>query len=126
MVPFVGVKELMCGRTWKLAVEVPLPAAFITVIGPLVAPLGTVAVSCVSETTAKIAAGVALNVTRVVPVNALPVMTTFVPTTPLVGLNELTIGAPGFVAPVPESKELCVPGLALSKMVSVPFCVPLT
>ena len=52
VVPLMGVNELMCGVTVKLLVLVAVPIAFVTVIGPLVAPLGTLAVSWVSETTA--------------------------------------------------------------------------
>ena len=63
-------------------------------IGPVVAPLGTVAVICVSEFTAKEAAA-PLNATAVAPVKCEPLIVTPAPTGPLAGLNELIIGAEG-------------------------------
>ena len=63
-----------------------------TRIGPVVAPVGTVAVICVGEFTANPGADVWLNLTAVAPVKPVPVMTTDVPTVPLVGANELTVG----------------------------------
>ena len=38
-----------------------------------------------------------MNLTVVAPVNLVPVMVTEVPTGPLVGLNEVMVGAPGTV-----------------------------
>src|SRR3989442_14045137 len=63
-------------------------------IGPVVAPLGTAAVICVSEFTAKEAAA-PLNATAVAPVKCEPLIVTPAPTLPLAGLNELIIGADG-------------------------------
>ena len=62
-----------------------MPPGVVTVIGPLVAPLGTVAVTCVSETTVNVAA-VPLNVTAVAPVRPEPPIVTLVPACPLVGV----------------------------------------
>src|SRR2546430_16358620 len=61
-------------------------------IGPVVAPLGTVAVICVSEFTAKEAAA-PLNATAVAPVKCEPLIVTPAPARALAGLNELIIGA---------------------------------
>jgi hypothetical protein len=64
-----------------------------TLILPLVAPVGTVAVIWVDEFTVKLVAFVVLNRTAVAPVKLVPVMTTLVPTGPLVGLKDVTVGA---------------------------------
>ena len=58
---------------------------------PVVAPVGTVAVTSVSETTVKLA-DVPLNVTLVVCISPVPVMVTSVPTGPLDGENEVIVG----------------------------------
>ena len=63
-------------------------------IGPVVAPFGTVAVSRELELTVKTAV-VPLNVTPVAPVNLFPLIVTDEPTDPDVGLNEVTDGASG-------------------------------
>src|SRR5437868_9364778 len=70
--------------TVKLLVEVPLPVGVVTLIEPVVAPAGTVAVTCVSELTVQVAE-VPLNVTKVAPVRFVPVIATLVPTGPLAG-----------------------------------------
>src|SRR5689334_24298167 len=82
--------------TAKLPVLVPVPPGPVTAIAPVVAPEGTVAVICVAEFTVYVA-DVPLNVTDVAPVRFVPVIVTDVPTTPLVGLNEVTVGAGGSV-----------------------------
>jgi hypothetical protein len=60
-------------------------------IGPVVAPVGTVAVTCVSEFTLNVAE-TPLNVTLVAPVKPIPMIVTEVPTGPLVGLNLVMAG----------------------------------
>src|SRR5207247_394054 len=94
--PLVGLKELMLGGaggvvTVKLLALVAVPPGVLTWIGPLVAPLGTVAVIWVLVFTVKLAA-VPLKRTAVAPVKLVPVMVTEVPTGPLVGVNELIVG----------------------------------
>ncbi len=86
----VGVKELTTGGTVtvKLSVLVAVLKAFVTLIGPEVALLGTVAVICVSESKVKLAA-LPLNLTDLAPVKLAPVIATVVPTGPLVGENEV-------------------------------------
>ncbi len=71
---------------------VPVPAAVVTLIVPLVAALGTVAEICVSEATVKFAP-VPLNATVVAPVNALPLIVTVAPAEPLVGVKPVILGA---------------------------------
>src|SRR5438552_14634809 len=80
-----------CGfvSTVKFVADVPVPPPVVTLIGPVVAPDGTVAVICVSPLTVNVAALV-LNVTAVAPVKPVPLMTTVVPTGPLVGLKLVT------------------------------------
>ena len=94
IVPLAGVNELMCGATVKLAADVAEPKELVSVIGPLVAPLGTLALNCVSEMAHIVVAGVPLKLTPVVPVKFVPVRVTVQPVDPLVGENELTVGIP--------------------------------
>ena len=76
---------------------VPVPWGLVTETGPLVAPVGTVALSELSEVTENVAA-VPLNATAVAPVKPEPLTTTVVPVEPLVGANEPTSGADGAAA----------------------------
>jgi hypothetical protein len=57
-----------------------VPEGVVTVMGPLVAPVGTVAVICVPELTVNDDAAVPLNATPVAPVKPVPVIVTDVPT----------------------------------------------
>jgi len=97
--PLVGTKLVMVGDetvavTVKFAAELPLPLAVVTETFPVVAPLGTVAVICVALFTAYVAA-IPLKETAVAPVRFVPATTTEVPTGPLVGWNEETVGNAG-------------------------------
>src|SRR6185437_5350642 len=76
-------------------------------IGPVVAPVGTVAVIWVAELTVNVAA-LPLKVTAVAPVKPLPVMVTDVPTGPEVGVNEETVG-PACVVTVNDAVLAPVP-----------------
>src|SRR5439155_1137048 len=78
--------------TVKLVALVAVPPGVVTLIAPLVAPLGTVAVISVSELTVK-AAATPLKATAVAPVKWEPLIVTPVPTGPLAGLKELIVGA---------------------------------
>ena len=69
-----------------------MPAVFVKLILPVVAPAGTVAVIEVADTTVKLVAAVPLNFTAVTPVNFVPVIVTVAPTLPLSGVNELMVG----------------------------------
>jgi hypothetical protein len=77
----------------KLVALVAVPSGFVTVMGPVVAPVGTVAVICVAELTVKTAV-VPLNFTAVVPAKFVPVITTDLPTLPTVGENDVMVGMP--------------------------------
>jgi hypothetical protein len=70
---------------------VPVPPAVITEIGPVVAPLGTVAWISDAEINVQLA-GVPLNFTEIGEVKFEPRMSTLVPTGPLVGVNEAIVG----------------------------------
>lgn len=76
---------------------VAVPAGVVTVMGPVAAPLGTVARIDVSEATENVAAVTPLNVTLLAPVKCVPVIDTLVPTGPLVGVNDEIVGAAGGV-----------------------------
>ena len=97
--PLVGVNELIDGggMTANEPELVAVPPGVVTETGPLVAPAGTCAVMSVGELTMKLGSEVPLNFTPVVPVKFVPWMSTLVPTGPLVGVNELTVGGPATV-----------------------------
>jgi hypothetical protein len=78
-------------ETVKLPALLAVPAGVVTLIGPLVAPAGTVAAIVVAEPTVKVAL-VLLNSTAVAPVKLVPLMVTLVPTGPLVGAKLVTVG----------------------------------
>src|SRR6266567_1374725 len=71
---------------------VPVPSGVVMLIGPLVAPAGTVSVICVSETTVNELPGVPLKFTAVAPVKPEPLMVTLTPNVPVVGVNEAIWG----------------------------------
>lgn len=60
-------------------------------IGPSVAPVGTVVVISVSETTVNVAR-VPSKTTRLAPVKPVPFTVTVVPTGPLLGLKSVIVG----------------------------------
>jgi len=70
----------------------PVPPGVVTATLPVFAPVGTVAVICVALSTLKTVAFTPPNVTLVAPRKPDPVITTCVPTGPLVGRNLLTTG----------------------------------
>ena len=78
--------------TVKTPELVATPPAVVIAIFPVFAPVGTVAVTCVSEFTVKFVATTPPNVTLVVCVRLTPVIWTAVPTAPLVGLKLKSLG----------------------------------
>jgi hypothetical protein len=78
--------------TVKLLALVAVPPGVVTEIGPLVAPLGTVAVICVEEFTLKLAAAVPLNPTPLAPARFVPRIATIVPDGPFVGVKLVIVG----------------------------------
>jgi len=121
--PVAGVKEAMAGITVKRVVVTkgPLPDV-VTVMGPVVAPAGTVVVIVPEGLTVK-AAGTPLNETAVAPVK--PVIVTLVPAGPKVGANGLKLipsrkammssVAVGLIATVLIGPENASPGEVLKK-----------
>jgi hypothetical protein len=94
--PEVGEKEVIVGgaaavtvKFWELAA---VPSGVVTLIGPVVAPEGTVVVMLVFEFAVNVA-DTPLNVTLVAAMRSVPVIVTDVPTGPLVGENEEIVGA---------------------------------
>ena len=98
--PLVGVNDEIDGAkpaavvTVKFGVEsaavVAVPIGAVTEIGPLVAPFGTTAVICVSESTVNKDAGVPLKLTPVAPEKLIPLIVTADPIGPIIGEKELT------------------------------------
>ena len=76
----------------NVPVEVAVPSAVVTLIFPVTAPLGTVAVIRVPEFTVKTVAFLPPKLTFDAPVNPLPVIVTGVPTGPLGGLKLVITG----------------------------------
>lgn len=75
----------------KLVELVAVPPLVVTLILPVVAPVGTVAVTCESEFTVN-EADTLLNVTFMVWVRPVPVIVMIVPTGPLVGVKLMIVG----------------------------------
>ena len=92
--PTVGVNEVMLGARLKVKepILVAIPPGVVTVSVPL-APLPTVMLIVAAVVTVKEAAAVPPTTTAVAPVKLAPVMVTTVPAVPLVGVNEVIIGA---------------------------------
>lgn len=89
--PLLGLKLLMVGATVKLSRLDAVPPGVVTEIGPVVAPLGTVATTWVLEARVNVADR-PLNRTAVVPIRLVPVKSTLVPTVPPVGLKPVIVG----------------------------------
>jgi hypothetical protein len=90
--PEVGLNEEILGTTPNAVGLVLLPAGVVTVMGPLKAPEGTVAVILESETTVN-AAVTPLKVTLVAPLKPLPLIATDDPTVADVGETLEMLGA---------------------------------
>ena len=123
--PLAGAKEVMAGVTVKRVVVTKGPLlGVVTVMGPVVAPAGTVVVIVPEGLTVKVAA-TPLNETAVAPVKAVPVMVTLVPTEPKIGVNGLKLMpsrkammssvAVGLIAAVLIGPENASPGELLKK-----------
>lgn len=93
--PLLGVNVVTVGGvvTVKLVPLVPVPEPFTTDIAPVVADGGTKAVMLVALFTVY-DAFMPLNLTAVIALKLVPVIATDVPTGPLPGVNEATVGAP--------------------------------
>src|SRR5207302_1782813 len=91
--PIVGVKLVIVGGLImvKLLPLVAVPAGVVTLMGPVVAPAGTVAWIAVAEFTVNVAP-IPLNRTAVAPVKLLPLIVTLNPTGPLAGVKPVIVG----------------------------------
>src|SRR5439155_16576584 len=91
--PLAGVElEIVRGLTTvKLPALLAVPPEVVTLIGPLVAPAGTVAVIAVAGLTVKLAL-VPLNRTALASVKLVPLIVTLVPTGPLAGVKLEMVG----------------------------------
>jgi hypothetical protein len=78
--------------TVKFVALVAVPLSVVTVIGPVVAPVGTFVTICVALFDV-IVALTPLNFAEVAPVRFVPLIVTVVPTGPAVGTNEVIVGA---------------------------------
>ena len=92
--PLAGSKVVMTGAavTVNGCVVVTVPPGVVSETTPVVAPVGTVALTDVAETTDREVPVAPLNLTAVVPVRLVPVIVTTVPTGPLTGVNDVTVG----------------------------------
>lgn len=94
-VPLVGEKLVIAGAvtvTEKLLAELAVPFGVTTEIFPDVAPVGTVAVTCVALTAWNVVAAVPLKATELAPVKLVPATVTLVPTAPLAGEKLAIVG----------------------------------
>src|SRR5881396_2190686 len=107
--------------TVKLLALLAVPAEVVTLIDPLVAPAGTLAVIVLAEFTVKFAL-VPLNRTAVAPVKLVPLIVTLVPTGPLAGVKLEIVGGLE-TATVTGSDVHSTPSESLATAVSV--CEPL-
>src|SRR5712691_810963 len=125
--PLVGVKLEIVGEllvTVKLTALLAVPPAVVTLIGPLVAPAGTVAVIVVAEPTVKLAL-VPLNSTALAPVKLVPLIETLVPAGPLVGVKLETVGGAVLLSTVTATGAEAVRRPAASRATAVRVCEPL-
>jgi hypothetical protein len=133
--PLVGLNDVIVGApapvTVKFVELVAVPLGVVTRIGPVVAPVGTATVIFVpAPFTVKPGALTLLNETAVTPVKLVPLIVTDVPTGPLVGLNDVIVGAPAPVTvkfvelvAVPSGLVTAIgPVVAPAGTVAVIFC----
>jgi hypothetical protein len=89
--PLVGVKLFIFGSTVKVSALVPVPVAVVTLIGPLTAVVGTVALIEVELITVKVL-DTPPNLTDETATKVLPVIVTVAPAVPLAGVKLSTLG----------------------------------
>ena len=99
----VGVKVAV--DTVKLVALVAVPPGLVTLIGPVVAPAGTAALTDVAERTEKLALA-PLNRTALAWAKFNPLMVTLVPAGPLVGKNPVMAGGTALTAAAASSMPL--------------------
>lgn len=89
--PLAGENEVTPGAVVKSVALVAVPAELLTVIRPVVAPAGTVAVILVEELTVN-CADTPLNATEEMAVKLVPLMVTEVPGAPEAGVKDVIVG----------------------------------
>jgi len=72
---------------------VTVPPPVVSVIAPVVAPVGTVTTSIVVPVRVQPETPTPLNFKEVIPIKFVPVIVTDVPTGPDVGVNDVIVGA---------------------------------
>ena len=105
--PLAGLKLVIVAGTMKPFPELPVNPLTVTLINPVEAPEGTIAISCVVVAEATVAIE-ALNLTvllAIVELKLLPVIVTDVPAVPLEGVKLPTVGGEMTVK-VPELTTL--------------------
>jgi len=107
--------------TTKSAVLATVPPPTVTLILPVVAPVGTVAVICVAELTVKLVALTLLKLTAVAPVKPVPVIVTTVPTGPDVGVKDVIVAQ---VAATVKSAVLVTTGATPVSTLTFPVVAP--
>jgi hypothetical protein len=122
--PETGAKIVIDGPTGVAvtvneAALVAVPPGVVTLILPVVAPLGTVAVMDVADAMPNEQV-VPFSLTAVAPVKFVPVIVTFVPTGPLAGVKDVIVGAG--VVTVNDAELVAVPPGAV--MLIVPVVAP--
>jgi hypothetical protein len=98
----VGVNDVIVGTVAEYVnpASVPVPPGVVTLTAPVV-PVPTTAVICVAELTVKLVAAVPPKLTALALVKPVPVIVTEVPVPPVVGVNEVIVGAAAeYVKPV--------------------------
>ena len=89
----LAIVGAVVGDTMKLVLLVAVPEVVVTEIGPVVAPVGTLAFTLVADTNTNPVPMTPLNLTVDVFVKFVPLITTSVPTGPEVGERVVTVGA---------------------------------
>jgi hypothetical protein len=124
--PELGLNDVMVGvetaPTVKSVALSAVPFAVVTLMGPVVAPAGTVVTICVGVFDV-IDAVVPLNLTDVAAARFVPVMVTGVPTRPDVGVNDVMVGL-AQLPPTVKVPTLCAEVPLEFVTVSVPLTAP--
>ena len=115
-----GVKPVILGTTLKIVVLGPTPAGVVTLITPVRAPGGTVAVTVVAVTAVGGTVTGPLNVTLVAPSRLIPATTTDAPTGAAAGATEVMRGTVTTVSVTVAS--LVSPWPSLSAILSAQVC----
>ena len=119
----VGVTDRVTEGTIKSVALVAVPPRVTTLILPVLAPAGTVALICTDEVTLN-SAPVPLNVTLVAPVKLVPLIVTSVPSSPLPGLKSEIVGGGGLIVKLAETEVIVISvAVALTLKALVPIVV---